>query len=71
MENDALDQVVCNGMLGFTCEEVAKLTGRPLRTIQNLCKAGKLPARKLGRSWFIPKQPALEYLGLFESEGRL
>lgn len=49
----------------MSCKELhAMLPNRTLRSIQNDCARGNLPAKKLGHSWLIARDKCLDQLGL-------
>ena len=40
----------------YTTVEVARICGKPLRTIQQWIEDGEVPAVKLGSCWYIPAE---------------
>lgn len=42
--------------------QLAELLGKSKSTVRGWCKDGTLPAKKIGRSWFVSRE-ALERLG--------
>ena len=39
----------------LTVEQVAGLLQVSVLTVQRLCRSGQLPARKIGRRWYVPR----------------
>lgn len=39
----------------LTAQDVCDLTGSSLSTVRRACAAGKLPAVRIGRRWFVPR----------------
>lgn len=45
----------------ITLEEIAEKHGKTPMTIRRWCMSGKIPAKKIGRNWFILREiPALK-----------
>jgi len=55
----------------FSTEDVAKMLGVQVRTVYLHVRAGKIPARKVGKSFKIPKKEFFEYLSQNRSKGVL
>ena len=43
--------------------DIARVLGRSIRSVQQLCVAGALPAVKLGARWYIGKAKLMALLG--------
>lgn len=43
----------------LTPEQVAKLTGLTARTIRARCREGDLPAKRIGRRWYVLRDELL------------
>lgn len=48
----------------LSVDDVAQMAGVTDRYIRSVCSKGKLKAKRVGRYWRIPKQSALEFVGL-------
>ncbi|MFA6527957.1 MAG: glutamate 5-kinase [Candidatus Gracilibacteria bacterium] len=53
----------------FSTEEVAKMLGIQVRTVYLHVRSGRIPARKVGRSFKIPKKEFFDYLSQNRSKG--
>ena len=49
-------------MILLTTAQAAPLLGVSAHEVRRLCKAGRLPALRVGRDWLITPQAAREYV---------
>ena len=46
----------------LTPQHIAEITGQCQATIRSLCISNALPAVRIGRRWYVPKQDLIEYV---------
>lgn len=50
------------GIIAFSCKEVAKMLQLPLSSIALYCKEGKIPCFKVGRHYRIAKTDLIKFI---------
>ena len=52
----------------YTPEEFAEKTGSPVQTVREMCRDGRIAARRMGRRWFIPHAEVERLMGTLGPE---
>lgn len=42
--------------------DLCKMLGQSRNTVQLMCRTHELPALKIGRYWYVPKEKMIEYI---------
>lgn len=50
-----------------TPEEFSERTGQPVQTVREMCRDGRIGARRFGKRWFIPMAEVERLLGVLNT----